>query len=261
MLNLTTAVARKREWLAQFRLMKGLERAMKSRLKAELAIVGNAAVTAFKAGTSIDPVIEEHHTRLTRIFVSAYVVAATTFAKRTLDAIRKSAHGPFELKDSEDQMTRRISDFAKRTSAKKVGQVSRTTRDQINRTITRGLQENDTPEKISSDIEERTKGRIGSARADLIARTETHTASVAGSLESVKATGIPMQKQWVAVEDDRTREDHSIVDGDVVGLDDPFLVPSDTGEEEMMFPGDPNGSPGNVCNCRCVLVYIDNKED
>jgi hypothetical protein len=36
-------------------------------------------------------------------------------------------------------------------------------------------------------------------------------------------------------------------DGQVVGLDEPFIV----GGEQLMYPGDPAGSPGNICNCLC----------
>ena len=41
-----------------------------------------------------------------------------------------------------------------------------------------------------------------------------------------------------------------------IPVDDPFIV----GGEELMFPGDPNGSPGNVINCRC-FTFARSKKD
>lgn len=56
---------------------------------------------------------------------------------------------------------------------------------------------------------------------------------------------------WNAVMDERTRDDHADADQQVVNLGDPFEV----GGEELMYPGDPAGSDGNVINCRCWLTY------
>lgn len=57
---------------------------------------------------------------------------------------------------------------------------------------------------------------------------------------------------WVALLDDKTREEHADADGQVVGIDEPFIV----GGEELEYPGDDNGSDWNICNCRCASVAI-----
>jgi hypothetical protein len=41
------------------------------------------------------------------------------------------------------------------------------------------------------------------------------------------------------------------VDGQKVGINEMFIV----GGENLEFPGDPFGSPGNVINCRCTLFF------
>jgi hypothetical protein len=37
-----------------------------------------------------------------------------------------------------------------------------------------------------------------------------------------------------------------------VPIDEPFIVSG----EELMYPGDPSGSAGNVINCRCAIGYV-----
>ena len=61
-----------------------------------------------------------------------------------------------------------------------------------------------------------------------------------------------MQKEWTAARDERTRQAHADADGDIVGMDESFNV----GGEMMRFAGDPNGSAGNIINCRCGISHI-----
>ena len=95
---------------------------------------------------------------------------------------------------------------------------------------------------------------LGEARATRIARTEVQSAVNQGSFDAVR--GLPPEsrpafKVWVATLDRRTRDAHMEADGQVVAVDAPFLVDG----EELMTPGDPVGSAGNVINCRCTAIY------
>lgn len=56
-------------------------------------------------------------------------------------------------------------------------------------------------------------------------------------------------KTWVTQGDERVRDWHEDADGQEVPVDQPF----DVGGESLMYPGDPDGSPGNVINCRCFV--------
>jgi uncharacterized protein with gpF-like domain len=70
----------------------------------------------------------------------------------------------------------------------------------------------------------------------------------------VEETGIEpsrVTRTWVATLDDRTRDTHAEMDGQVVGMDEPFVSPSGA---ELMYPGDPNAPPEEVINCRCVVA-------
>jgi len=55
---------------------------------------------------------------------------------------------------------------------------------------------------------------------------------------------------WITAGDERVRMAHAAANGQRRGLDGVFIV----GGEALRFPGDPNGSAGNIINCRCNLV-------
>ena len=85
------------------------------------------------------------------------------------------------------------------------------------------------------------------------ARTAITGAENAGRVESYRyaeSIGITLQKEWLATLDDRTRDEHRDLDGQRVGVDEPFRV----GGDEIMFPGDPDAEGYLVFGCRCSLV-------
>lgn len=91
------------------------------------------------------------------------------------------------------------------------------------------------------------------ARSTMIARTEMIGAANSASLGAAQATGAASHKTWMATQDERTRDTHAEADGQTVMVDDPFVV----GGAELMYPGDEEGPPEEVVNCRCTLVYAD----
>ena len=86
------------------------------------------------------------------------------------------------------------------------------------------------------------------------ARTAMTAAQNAGRMEMLhEATdmGIKVKKVWLATLDERTREAHEELDGQVQKVDDPF----DSMLGPIMYPGDPSADEANVWNCRCTLTY------
>ena len=65
-----------------------------------------------------------------------------------------------------------------------------------------------------------------------------------------------MLKKWVATNDARTRSTHSAASGQIVDMDEDFTV----GGTPMGFAGDSRGGAKNVINCRCVIVYADERD-
>lgn len=106
------------------------------------------------------------------------------------------------------------------------------------------------------DLEARVRGIFDSteARAHTIARTSVVPAANGAHAEVAGVINdqvVPLDKEWLATSDDRTREWHAEADGQRV----PYAEPFDVMGEAMMYPGDPAGSAANVVNCRCVVLY------
>lgn len=83
-------------------------------------------------------------------------------------------------------------------------------------------------------------------RGRRFARTEMNGAVNGASQASWEQAGVE-KKQWLSTRDSRTRTAHANADGEVVGINEPFIM---TGEP-LMYPGDSSGSAHNVINCRC----------
>lgn len=62
-------------------------------------------------------------------------------------------------------------------------------------------------------------------------------------------------KEWISVQDDRTRDAHLVMDGVVIPIEDKFEVPATSQSEGafMDYPGDASAPAGQVVNCRCVV--------
>lgn len=92
-------------------------------------------------------------------------------------------------------------------------------------------------------------------RAEAIARTEAMAAlheAQQQAIEQAVASGSITKAQvgfvWRTAHDNRVRESHQSMDGDVVKLGEKFV----TGNGNYLeFPGDPNGPVEDIINCRC----------
>lgn len=89
-------------------------------------------------------------------------------------------------------------------------------------------------------------------RAERIARTEIIGTLNEAHLDTYRTSGGASGKEWLATQDDRTRDEHLAADGQQRDIDEPF----DVGGEALQFPGDPSGDPGNIINCRCTLLPL-----
>jgi hypothetical protein len=91
-------------------------------------------------------------------------------------------------------------------------------------------------------------------QAERFIRTETTAISNKAILESA-TTIFPkdqLQKEWSTALDGRERDSHARADGQTVPFNQPFIVQG----EELMEPGDRNGSASNVVNCRCAAIPV-----
>jgi uncharacterized protein with gpF-like domain len=95
-------------------------------------------------------------------------------------------------------------------------------------------------------------------RAETIARTESLRALSEARQEAteqiIEQTGIlpeAVTRTWRATHDERTRDTHAAMDGQRVGLTEPFISPSGA---QLMYPGDPSAPASETISCRCVVT-------
>ena len=123
---------------------------------------------------------------------------------------------------------------------------------QISACVTSSIMQGKSIKGMADDLQTRipTMNRDSAIRT---ARTAVTNAQNAGRMDSYVAAekmGIEMEREWVSALDARTRPEHAEADGQVVGIDEPFIV----GGEKLMFPGDRSGSGWNIYNCRCTQI-------
>ena len=127
--------------------------------------------------------------------------------------------------------------------------------EKVRTSIDAGLEAGDS----RSDLADRVRdafNELSRGRATVIAQTETGSAYGQGRQDVMVASGVEW-KQWLSAEDDKVRPDHAEADGQAVPVDEPF----DVGGEELMHPGDPDGSAEQVINCRCVAIAVQAPDD
>ena len=117
----------------------------------------------------------------------------------------------------------------------------------LNRKLLTGIQNGDSINKITESFLEIIQDNEVSARR--AARTMVTEAECSGRLDSYKeleSMGVVQKKVWIATPDDRVRDEHLLMDGEEVDIDEEF-------SNGCMFPGDPSGDPSTVYNCRCSI--------
>ena len=240
----------------QVRLMIAHERVLEVRLGQAIAAAVRRAANAQRNGDSIADALASFPAELVRILAPSLTQVARSFGAALITG-PKSGHAFLGIEakaisDVDSAIRRHIETEASR----RVVQISEALRDQITRVVEIGIAEGLGVEEIADRIVQSSGGEIGMARARRIARTEVHNAAMYGQQAAAEASPLQYEKIWLATEDHRTRPSHAEAHGQRVALDQPFVLQSERhGRVELMYPGDVNGPPGAVINCRCVALY------
>lgn len=120
---------------------------------------------------------------------------------------------------------------------------------QITASVTSSILQGKSIKHMADDLQKRitTMSRDSAIRT---ARTAVTGAQNAGRMDSYSAAekmGIKLKKEWLATLDARTRHSHAMLDGEQVAQDKKF-------SNGCRFPGDPQGPPWEIYNCRCTLI-------
>lgn len=260
--NLADSREKKREWRKTVRLRAGFERKLARQAHALFEVEAHGVV---KAVQGLDPdaakgaamhAIAAHAKMWNAVLESNLTAVGKSFGNRVLAAI-KTAGEPPEAKDASDIRFKTFLDqWVKDHAGKRISLIQETTRDDvlgaIQDAIQEGIDDGSGIPDIAKAIQE-TYDDFSDARSVTIARTEVLAASNAASLGAAKASGASdLQKEWIAADDERTRDDHRKADGQVVGIDENFEV----GGSAMAQPGDPSAPPEEVINCRCTVAFL-----
>lgn len=133
------------------------------------------------------------------------------------------------------------------------GHVADSTYKQVQRALRDGILKGESIPDLATRVTGAFTG-ASTRRATVIARTEVPSAyngavwSGGQSMPPDVAAGM----MWITTHDARTRPAHRIAGGQIVKTGDTFHV----GGEELRYPGDPNGRPGNIIQCRCATAIV-----
>lgn len=125
---------------------------------------------------------------------------------------------------------------------------------QINSSVLQGILRGESVYKIADRLKPIMNRNEASAIRN--ARTIVTGAENRGRLDSMQYLqdeGIVLKKKWIATADENTRDWHLEMDGQEVELDENFV---DGNGNELEYPGDPNGEPETVYNCRCTMETV-----
>ena len=176
----------------------------------------------------------------------------TTLYRSVAYAFKDYALGRFFSKDFDDDFENQLAEFIALNTGVWVADIDETTRKRLAKVIDNSYNDGLSVEATGVALRNTVIG-MGVYRANLISRTEVHR--VAGFANEAVAENMNIDgtvKEWVAIQDARTRLSHSIAAGQRVPLESDFVV----GGERLKYPGDPKGSAGNTINCRCASIYI-----
>lgn len=125
---------------------------------------------------------------------------------------------------------------------------------------------NDPAKTIPADIQQAMatsyQNRLLAFRGEQIGQTEAMRALHAGQHAAYQQAvlqgtlnGQTISRVWRTAQDKNVRDTHADMEGQTVGLEEPFVT---GGGEQLMYPGDPSGSAAETIGCRCdVEVRID----
>ncbi len=234
------------------------------RINAVLASERDAVVARFKeAGNdaAVIAAVHEHASDWTALLTGTNLAVAQHFAKREYDRLAPSgrkALDPLVI----------ATEWASRTAAAKVVGITDTTIKVLRGVIAAGLEVDEngfrrTTDEIAGELADTYDSwmfRPGAvdlsmaidARAMMIARTEIGMAMnfghEVGGRQVAEEFDLRLEATWSSSLDDRVRESHRLLHGETVALGARF-------SNGLRYPGDPEGEPEEVINCRCVLVH------
>jgi len=237
---------RERTWYQQERLRTPYTRQYNKVLNRYFLEFGNKVKIAYQTSSQIllDIELRKQKDKLKFILNTIYRTVGYAFKDYAL--------GRFFSKNFDEDFDKQLAAFIALNTGIWVSDIDETTRIRLAKVIDNSYANGLSTEATGVALRNTIIG-MGIYRANLISRTEVHrVASFANEAVAENMNIEGTVKEWVAIQDARTRISHSIASGQRVPLEANFIV----GGERLKYPGDPSGSAGNTINCRCASIYI-----
>ena len=256
-------------WKKYDRDIAPIEQSLQSSLRAYFRAQGNRVMAAFeqvaphivpdngKAIKSIDDSVnsffnfDKEKDLFGRTVDPKIRKAYYDFAVRMANGIRGGANFSVDESKAGVWITKKVLKLQQEVTVYTREQLTDAIVESVRDAVGAGLSQSETIDQIRERINE-TYEFAATSRAERIARTEVIGASNAGGEQAMKDLGA-IGKEWLTSRDDRVRDTHAQMDGQVVDINQPFI--SSDGES-LMYPGDQSAGPGAVINCRCTLTPI-----
>lgn len=228
-------------WLRMLAQMEiRASRGSKNILKAQGKRIENAYSTGGQSAA--EEVINNGQSEWVKYLVVIYATTIKEFVEYTNEQLG--------LKPQKASFMDIVQGFIARNAYKKSKYITESSHKIVKKVIADGVSNGLGEKEIAKNLKEEFVSGVADSRARTIARTEVHDAATYGMQAAAEESDTDMIREWVAVEDERTRQAHADADGQQVEMDQPFEV----GDELIDRPGE--GSEENSINCRCTVIYI-----
>lgn len=207
--------------------VKAIEKAIRGKAPGRLVGLANEAIN------SLSPEWE-------KLIAAVSAALIEDFGNETAEDLGAEKSGkPSELKWVFDPFSAAARAWITKNGAKSVKTILATNLDDVKQVILAGMGENLSTPQIARNIRQFYTDQ-SSWKAMRVARTEVCKASSFGNLEAARQSGVAKTKTWLSCRDERVRDEHALMDGETVGLNDKF-------SNGLEYPEEPN--------CRCVLTF------
>ena len=205
------------------------ERQMKRVLSSLEKSVGDVRTKALSDVISFDK--KKENKIFAELALPFMVDAATESGQDALDLIGTGEQFEYTLA-LEKKLKERAKFFA--------SSVNDTTLEKLSRTLAEGIEAGEGISELSARVQA-VYEEFPTYRSDMIARTESTAVNNEGFMEAYKQSPVVNSQEWVATKDDRTRDEHLAMDGEIVEVGKNFS----------------NGLPyPQEVNCRCVIAPV-----
>ncbi|MCP4975355.1 MAG: hypothetical protein GY931_04265, partial [Maribacter sp.] len=196
------------------------------------------------------------------VYFDAYLTIGLLHGRRVGNGINREMKR-FEVDVFANEHRRFLAQWLIDNAGKRITSVRESLVDHLIKVIADGIEAGKDMPTITRELQKLVRSRpFYRWQAARIARTEATAAANYGASIAGRSSRIMLEKEWISSNDPRTRRrpddkyDHIEVDGQKVPEEGLFNVQGDL----IRFPGDPEGRPGNIINCRCAMALVPKRD-